>query len=88
MCQAVLGQPDQKRDHGLAHGRSGTGQSVFDQFLGPGPTWWTSEVREKWSSGIVFGLKAICQAGQGQLDPKPDHGLEHGRPGMGQSGFG
>ncbi len=88
MCQAELGQLDPKRDHGLAHGRPGTVQSGFGLFLPPGRNWWTSDVREKGSSGTVFGLNAMCQAGVGQLDPKRDHGLAHGRPGTVQSGFG
>ncbi len=49
---------------------------------------WTSEVRAKGSSGHGVGLNAICQAGLGQLDPKRDHGLAHGRPGTVQIGFG
>ncbi len=65
-----------------------TVQSGFGRFLGPARTWWTSEVRETGSSGIVFGLNAMCQAGLGQLDPKGDHGLAHGHPGTVQSGFG
>ncbi len=88
MRQAGLGHLDTKRDHGLAHGRPGTVQSGFGLFLPPGRNWWTSDVRQKGFSGTVFGLNAMCQAGVGQLDPKRDHGLAHGRLGTVQSGFG
>ncbi len=88
MCQAGLGQLNPKRDHGLAHRRPGTVQSGFGRFLGPGGTWWTSEVRGKGFSGTVFGLNAMCQARLRQLDPKRDHALAHGRPGTVQGGFG
>ncbi len=77
-----------RTDHGRAHGRPGTVQSGFGRFLGPGRTWWTSDVRGKGSSGTVFGLNAMCQAVLGQLEPERDHGRAHGRPGTVQSGFG
>ncbi len=88
MCQAGLGQLDPERDHGRAHGHPGTVQSGFGRFLGPGRTWWTSDVRGKGSNGTVFGLNAMCRAGLGQLDPERDHGRAHGRPETVQSGFG
>ncbi len=63
-------------------------QSGFGRFLGPGRTWWTSEVRRKGFSGPVFGLNAMCQAGMGQPESKRDHGLAHGSSGTVQTGFG
>ena len=66
----------------------GKGQSRFGRFLGPGRTWWTSEVRGKGPSGPLFGINAMCQAGLGPLYRKGDHGLAHGRHGTVQSGFG
>ena len=88
MCQAGLGQLDPKRDHRLEHRHPGMGQSRFGRFLDPGRTWWISEVRGKGSTGIVFGLNAMCQTVLGQLCPKRDHGLAHGWAGTRQSGFG
>ncbi len=88
MCQARLRQLDPKRDHALAHGRPGTVQGGFGRFLPPEGTWWTSEVRGKGFSCTVYGLNAMCQTGVGQLNPKRDHWLAHGRLGTVQSGFG
>ncbi len=77
-CQAGLGQLDPKRDQCRAPGRPGTVHSGFGRYSGPGGTWWTSEVRGKGSSGIVFGLNAICQAGLGQLDQNRNKVLRKG----------
>ena len=51
---------------------------TFKSELSQKKTCWTSEFREKGSSGPVFGINAMCQAGQGQLDPKTDYGLAMG----------
>ncbi len=88
MCQARLRQLDPKRDHALAHGRPETVQGGFGRFF----TAWRDLVDlrgpRKGSSCTVYGLNAMCQAGLGQLDPKQDHGLAHGRPRTVQGGSG